>query len=665
MKKSIKILIPTIIIIIIVVIISCNNKEQDEIIEITSKRELEKIYNQEIEEQTTLEKLVKLPFSLLADYSINRRKYYTIDNAMTMQNQEMLDMAPSNTAGEATKEYSKTNIQVENVDEADITKTDGDYIYSLSGNDVIITDVKEPEQMKVVAKIAEKNSNIIPEDLMLYKNKLVIIYENMKSSYSYYSRGNTTFVAIYDITDKQNPEKIKSYELEQDYYTSRCIEGKLYVIASGALKQENDNIVTYYKEDDEQIDPGFSKISRIKNLNTNCQTILSMYDLNHIEEKVKISSYLMNIENAYVSQNNIYLLDEKYKGSYSITPKISDIFGWKGILGAFDFDDRIENQNKNETGYYTNIYKFNLLENGTIKFDKKVEEKGKTINQFSIDEYQENLRLALYDDDGSHVVIFDKNMKKIGQTEKLAQGEKMYSSRFLGEKAYLVTYKTIDPLFVIDLKDPTNPQVLGELKIPGYSTYLHPYDDNHIIGIGMQAQEKINRNSSGKVTSTTATVTGMKMALFDVSDVKNPVQISETVIGDKRTTSAILTNHKALLFSKEKQLLAIPVNNYNEDFEISTSSDNYNSMVNQYRNYSKPYISEGYFVYQINLTDGLNLKGTIIHEKQTSKGYSTQSKLLRGLYIENNLYTISEDFIKINQLEDLKEINQLNINEKK
>ena len=511
MKKSIKILIPTIIIIIIVVIISCNNKEQDEIIEITSKRELEKIYNQEIEEQTTLEKLVKLPFSLLADYSINRRKYSTIDNAMTMQNQEMLDMAPSNTAGEATKEYSKTNIQVENVDEADITKTDGDYIYSLSGNDVIITDVKEPEQMKVVAKIAEKNSNIIPEDLMLYKNKLVIIYENMKSSYSYYSRGNTTFVAIYDITDKQNPEKIKSYELEQDYYTSRCIEGKLYVIASGALKQENDNIVTYYKEDDEQIDPGFSKISRIKNLNTNCQTILSMYDLNHIEEKVKISSYLMNIENAYVSQNNIYLLDEKYKGSYSITPKISDIFGWKGILGAFDFDDRIENQNKNETGYYTNIYKFNLLENGTIKFNKKVEEKGKTINQFSIDEYQENLRLALYDDDGSHVVIFDKNMKKIGQTEKLAQGEKMYSSRFLGEKAYLVTYKTIDPLFVIDLKDPTNPQVLGELKIPGYSTYLHPYDDNHIIGIGMQTQEKINRNSSGKVTSTTATVTGMKI----------------------------------------------------------------------------------------------------------------------------------------------------------
>ena len=180
MKKSIKILIPTIIIIIIVVIISCNNKEQDEIIEITSKRELEKIYNQEIEEQTTLEKLVKLPFSLLADYSINRRKYSTIDNAMTMQNQEMLDMAPSNTAGEATKEYSKTNIQVENVDEADITKTDGDYIYSLSGNDVIITDVKEPEQMKVVAKIAEKNSNIIPEDLMLYKNKLVIIYENKK-----------------------------------------------------------------------------------------------------------------------------------------------------------------------------------------------------------------------------------------------------------------------------------------------------------------------------------------------------------------------------------------------------------------------------------------------------------------------------------------------------
>ena len=227
-----------------------------------------------------------------------------------------------------------------------------------------------------------------------------------------------------------------------------------------------------------------------------------------------------------------------------------------------------------------------------------------------------------------------------------------------------MTYKTIDPLFVIDLSNPEKPQVLGELKIPGYSTYLHPYDENHLIGIGMQTEEKVNRDSSGRVRSTTATITGMKMALFDVTDVNNPIQISDTIIGDRRTTSAILTNHKALLFSKEKELLAIPVNNYTEDFEIENSSDEYESIVNSYTNYKKEYVSEGYFVYNINLTDGFTLKGTITHDKTKSKySYYNASRLLRGLYIDDNLYTVSEDYIKVNSLDDLQEISQLKIKE--
>ena len=409
---------------------------------------------------------------------------------------------------------------------------------------------------------------------------------------------------------------------------------------------------------EKQIDPGYKNIKRIKDIDTTDQTILSMLDLNNINKTVKVNSYLMNVENAYVSENNIYLLEEKYDGSYS-NPKISSIFGLKGILGAFEDDDE-----EYDYGRYTYIYKFNLLDDGSIQYDKKAKEKGQTINQFSIDEYEGNLRVALYNSEGSRIVIFNDEMKKIGETEKLAEGEKMYSSRFLGDRAYLVTYKTIDPLFVIDLSNPEKPQVLGELKIPGYSTYLHPYDENHLIGIGMQTEEKVNRDSSGRVRSTTATITGMKMALFDVTDVNNPIQISDTIIGDRRTTSAILTNHKALLFSKEKELLAIPVNNYTEDFEIESSSDEYESIVNSYTNYRKEYVSEGYFVYNINLTDGFTLKGTITHDKTKSKySYYNTSRLLRGLYIDDNLYTVSEDYIKVNSLDDLQEISQLKIKE--
>lgn len=654
--------------IIIIIIVDLYDQEQSEIIAISSQKELEEIYNQEIGEESIFDRLLKLPFSLLVDHPVayTNWAFDELDGGIKSNISTGAikgDSMSSNDTSEAesTKEYSTTNIQVENVDEADITKTDGSYIYSLSENDVVITDVRKAEEMKVVARISESDSNIMPEDLLLYQDKLVVIYEKINSSFSYYSKynnKNTTYVAIYDISNPEEPKEIKNYEIGQPYYTSRCIEGKLYVIASGRLKKEDENIITYYQEDGKQIDPGFSNISRIKDLNTDCQTILSMFNLNKTEEKVKISSYLMDIENAYVSENNIYLLDEKY--SYSYEPKPIDIFGWKGLMAIFD-DELIEDE---ETGYHTEIYKFNLLEDGSIKFDKKASEKGKTINQFSIDEYEDNLRLALYDDEGSRIVIFDKNMKKIGETEKLAEGEKMYSSRFLGNKAYLVTYKTIDPLFVVDLSNPTDPKVLGKLKIPGYSTYLHPYDENHIIGIGMQTEEKVNRNSSGKVTSTTATITGMKMALFDVSDVNNPIQISDTIIGDKRTTSAILTNHKALLFSKEKQLLAIPVNNYEEDFELKTSSDTYSTMINAYSNYNKEYISEGYFVYRINLTEGFQLKGTIIHDKTKSRySYYNQSRLLRGLYIEDNLYTISEDYIKVNKLEDLQEIGQVKVKE--
>ena len=304
--------------------------------------------------------------------------------------------------------------------------------------------------------------------------------------------------------------------------------------------------------------------------------------------------------------------------------------------------------------YYTKVFKFEILEDGSIQYRASSRVKGKTINQYSFDEYDANLRLALYDNSGSRVVVLDPDLNEIGKTSYLAKGETMYSSRFIGTKAYLVTYLTTDPLYVIDLSDPRNPAVLGELKIPGYSTYLHPYDENHLIGIGMETEENIVRNSSGKIIRTTSQIVGMKMALFDVSDVSNPIQISDTVIGDRRTTSAILTNPKALLFSKEKELIAIPINNFAEDFSISNSTSSYSSIVRSYTSYNKPYIAEGYAVYKINLEDGFSLKGIITHENTTNKRtWQTNTKLLRGVYIDDNLFTVSESAIKVNSLDDL------------
>lgn len=660
--------------------------EDGEILEISSEEELKRIYEGESED-SLFQNILSLPFSIIknihtplhasassledwdsigSEPKTNSRTTISpsewSDNSSSKINMPDVEGLENSFSISSNKEFSTTNIQVENVDEADITKTDGDYIYSLSDDKVIITDVRNPEKIEKVYEINNINDNVVPEEILLYNNKLVVIYKK-ESNLNYYSyKSSDTMVYIYDISNKERPREIKNYVLKQPYYTSRCINGRLYVISSGNLKKENNKIVTSYKEDGETIDQGYKGIKKIKNLYTNNLTILSMLDLNIIDNSVKVNSYLMDIENAYVSENNIYLLEEKYKYS-SVSPMISSIFGVKGIFGIFDED----NYSNEESGTYTKIYKFNLLEDGNIKFDKRAEEKGTTINQFSIDEYKNNLRVALHTAEGSKVVVLDENMQKIGETENLAKGEKMYSSRFMGDRAYLVTYKTIDPLFAIDLSNPYKPKTLGKLKIPGYSTYLHPYDETHIIGIGMQTEEKVNRNYYGRVISTTATITGMKMALFDVSDIARPIQISDTVIGDRRTTSAVLTNHKALLFSKQKELIAIPINNYEEDFSIEDTSGDYSSIIKKYTSYNKNYISEGYFVYNLNVKDGFKLKGKITHDKSKKNSkysyYDNSSRLLRGLYIENNLYTISEDYVKVNKLDDLTEISSLKIKE--
>lgn len=663
MKRKIAIIVLTVIILTVFITLICCINVNTELKTIKSEKQLEKMYSGR-DDDSILKKAILGP--LVLPYEISRNIYVEEDYIITeditsaTDSESIFKNIQTNEQSSnsiTNKDYSKTNIQVENVDEADIIKTDGNYIYSLSKESIVITDVTDPNKIKVASKITPTD-NGIPEDLILFENKLVAICSEINSPYIYYSSNkNNTIVRIYDITNREEPRMVKNYKLYEPYYTTRCIGSKLYVISTGNLRKENNKIVRYYDEEYSQKEIELKNIKYLKNVETNKQTIISMMDLNNIEQNVNVSSYLIDIENAYISEKNIYLLDTNYKGNYY--PKISSIYGIKGIWGLNDY---IYDYTRN---YETEIYKFNILDNGEVEYSCKTRVKGQTINQYSLDEYNGNLRVALKDSrEGSRIVIFNEKMQQIGETPYLAKGEQMYSSRFMGDKAYLVTYKTIDPLFVIDLSNPTEPKVLGELKIPGYSTYLHPYDENHLIGIGMQTEEKINRDIQGKVTSATATITGMKMALFDVTDPTNPVEISSTVIGDRRTTSAILTNPKALLFSKEKELIAIPVNNYAEDISI-VSSNTYEDTINAYKKNTTKYISEGYSVYSINIEKGINLKGIITQENIDNKSqdtyYYTNSKLLRGVYIENNLYTVSEKCIKVSDLETLKEISKIDL----
>lgn len=651
MKKKLAVIIAILLVIAIVIGITVSNlRFRGDLTEISSEKQLQKIvdgYNSSVGSSVAavfICPLIALPthsFSggIIEDASSTQSSGgYNIPQPRTStanSTKSYDSIVPSTYTESSTSEYSTTNIQVENVDEADIVKTDGEYVYSISDDTVYITYAKNPTEMNVVAKIQEPLSNIYPEDLILQNNKLIII------------SGNTikTVVKIYDLADIENPDKIKEFEINKGYYTSRYINGNLYVISSGRVTSEGN---LEYVEDGATVNPDKPNAYKINDLYTRMQTVIASYNLNAPENKIKVQSYLMDVENAYISEKNMYLIDNGYSGSRDV--EFSDIFGIKGLLGI---GDAIK---ESDSTYCSNIYKFNFKDDGSVEYQTKTQVEGTTIDQFSLDEKDDNLRIALYTTKGSRVVVLDNNLKQLGETAYLAKGEKMYSARFVGDRAYLVTYKNMDPLYSIDLSDPANPKALGALKIPGYSTYLQPYDENHIIGFGFQTEETVRRNSLGRVTSSSSKVTGMKMALFDVSDISNPKMISEEVIGDSKTNSTVLENHKALLLDKERNLLAIPIKNYTTDLSI-TENDDISSATKSYTSYlkSRTYNKVGYAVYSLDIANGFNLRGIITHDVN-SNNYTSD---IRGLYIDDTLYTVSNKEIKANNIDTLAEIKDI------
>jgi inhibitor of cysteine peptidase len=315
------------------------------------------------------------------------------------------------------------------------------------------------------------------------------------------------------------------------------------------------------------------------------------------------------------------------------------------------------------------VYKF-LLDQDKVRFIGSGEVPGTVLNQYAMDEYGGYFRIATTSGEAwrndeqtskNNVYVLNEAMEITGKLENLAPGERIYSTRFIGNRAYIVTFKQVDPLFVIDLTHPQSPKILGSLKIPGYSNYLHPYDENHIIGFGKDTVEVSNNNSGitgGK--STTAFYQGMKIAMFDVTDVSHPIEMFKESIGDRGTDSELLHNPKALLFNKEKGLMAFPVTlmkidpNSNEKPVINNPSPAYGQFTYQ-----------GAYVYHVDLTNGFKLKGTITHLNQEDLAhaggnwYSSDKSINRIIYINSTLYTLSNVEIKANDMNSLQEIKTL------
>jgi hypothetical protein len=219
-----------------------------------------------------------------------------------------------------------------------------------------------------------------------------------------------------------------------------------------------------------------------------------------------------------------------------------------------------------------------------------------------------------------------------------------------------VTFKNVDPLFVIDLSQPTEPKVLGELKIPGYSDYLHMYDETHLIGVGKETVEATEEDF--------AWYQGVKLSLFDVTDVNDPKQLAKYVIGDRGTDSPILWDHKAFLFDKSKNLLVIPANVYEitETIDRSTGIGEFNeTSVPPRPDIYGQFVWQGACIFKITLTDGFVLKGNITHVERSEDLQDSSFWINRALYINNVLCTLSGRTVKLNDLETLAPMKQIDL----
>jgi inhibitor of cysteine peptidase len=236
------------------------------------------------------------------------------------------------------------------------------------------------------------------------------------------------------------------------------------------------------------------------------------------------------------------------------------------------------------------------------------------------------------------------NLKTVGRLQNISAGENFHSARFVGDRCYLVTFQKTDPLFVVDLSDPTSPKVLGNLTVSGYSDYLQPYDGSHLIGVGKETVEAESKYFSW--------YQGIKIAIFDVTNVTNPTQMWDVTIGDRGSDSPVLYDHKALLFDKQMDLLVIPVTVAKIDpsqYPNEVPDNAYGTQVWQ-----------GVYVYNITLADGLVLKGNITHADNPGLPPNTLF-VNRALYIGNVLYTVSQGKIELNSLVDLSPITEISL----
>lgn len=450
----------------------------------------------------------------------------------------------SDSTDDGTEDFSETNTQVEGVAEADIVRTDGRYIYALSGNTLRIVRAEAGAPVLAAQIDLGLTQNESCNDFYLTENRIVAVAQcwDVQSGGTYrsgtlydtaYSPYGESRVLIYDVSDPENPQKTGECTQSGSLVDSRMIGGSLYLITSHAV-----TIRGIRSDEPETFVPSVE--CRGKRCAVPADSIC-LYD-------GKDFSAIYTVAGVYNTA------DGTLADTASLLGGSSTVYcSTESLLTALgDYDD---------AGSFTVISYF-AIGADRVEYRESARIEGNLLNQFSMDEYKEHFRFVTTVDhitettvqEGQStwvssrsytdvsLTVLDRSMKTVGSLSELAAGERVYSVRFMGDTAYFVTFRQTDPLFSVDLSDPTKPTVLGALKIPGFSNYLFPYGDGRLLGIGMDAAEATGRTEC------------MKLSMFDISDPANVTEYDKLRL-EGTDYSPALYNHKASLVDAEKNLI--------------------------------------------------------------------------------------------------------------
>ena len=450
--------------------------------------------------------------------------------------------------------FGGTNVQVEGIEEGDILKNDGSYLYVLRWTTemgyVDIVDIRDKAQMRSVSQIevcraetadgTSTYTNI--SELFITGNTLTVLYtestysvsSEMPEIYGAGTAGTTqTVAAVYDVTDRAVPVLRYTYAVDGSWNSSRMAGNTLLLVTEYS--------VPLYRNDDD-----------LKNASVPC------FYKDGVKTRFPVNTVCLTANTDSQSYLTVTLLDTASDGTNAQMKAVlgggTDIYCTDSVLlvAARDHTDAVTYSNMagDEIASFvsgaadTRLFAFSLQDGVRYQGSAKID--GTLLNQFAMDAHNGYYRIATTAEDGSCLTVLNESLETVGKLGGIAPGEDIYAVRFLGDTAYLVTFYQIDPLFIVDLSDPANPAVTGELKIPGFSSYLHPYAENLLIGIGESGDEN---GATGKV----------KVSLFDVSDMQDPKEISSVVFdGAQYTSSTAQSDHHAYLTLPDGAF-AIPV----------------------------------------------------------------------------------------------------------